>query len=97
MTTSPIYTGEISSDEEKDMPHSLSILDEWQAEASDSDKGDWGSNAYVKETFLGDPQCNGEAESSTTATTQEQEIFLNATGQRMFVPRNIRHPCSGER
>ncbi|XP_044136978.1 uncharacterized protein LOC122928313 [Bufo gargarizans] len=97
----PAPRQEYSSEEEQDPTHSMSVLDEWQADASESDYDAWGSDeksvsAFMQETLLGAVQARGIEDTADAEPPLDSDTIMDPSGQAMFDPRNIRHPRSGE-
>ncbi|XP_044132350.1 uncharacterized protein LOC122924885 [Bufo gargarizans] len=86
-----------SSDEEDKLSPSMNILDSWQAADSDVPEDAWGSDEGAfsgdqKGTFLDTAQLPDDS----APPLEDEETILDPSGQRLFDPRNIRHPRSGD-
>ncbi|XP_044151546.1 sperm flagellar protein 2 [Bufo gargarizans] len=86
-----------SSDEEDKLSPSMNILDSWQAADSDVPEDAWGSDEGAfsgdqKGTFLDTAQLPDDS----APPLEDEETILDPSSQRLFDPRNIRHPRSGD-
>ncbi|XP_063297779.1 probable cation-transporting ATPase 13A4 [Pelobates fuscus] len=97
----PAPRQEYSSDEEQGPAQSMPVLDEWQADASESDYDAWGSDeksvsAFMRETLLGAAQTGDIEDTADAEPPLDSDIIVDPSGQAMFNPRNIRHLRSGD-